>query len=79
LTYRSSRSKLSFQNCSKPPTHSWIGRRPRASRRRARYLPSDDMADLLEHRCTRTPGDCRGGVSPARFLDDRRRIGRARP
>src|SRR5262249_36410337 len=62
--YSSSRSKVSFQNRSKPPTHSWTGRSPRASRPYSRCLPAPRTRTSPTSRSTRRCLDACGWVIP---------------
>src|SRR5262249_2199565 len=60
--YSSSRSKVSFQNRSKPPTHWWTGRSPRASRPYSRCLPAPRTRTSPTSRSTRRCLDACGWV-----------------
>src|SRR5882672_7491645 len=68
-TYASSRSKLSFQNRSNPPVHSWTGRSPRASRPYRRCLPALRSRTSPTSRSTRRCLDAPGWVIPSSWAN----------
>ncbi len=68
-TYSSSRSKLSFQNRSNPPVHSWTGRSPRASRPYRRCLPALRSRTSPTSRSTRRCLDAPGWAIPSSWAN----------